>query len=106
MDEQPRLDKNIWKKKEIPVGNTRPGELFTFFTGIILTAETEREHKGTSFAANIKVQKMVHPEAKNISAGTNMPQTFLTTLRIWQLTIAGNFIGNSSSEGSDFINKE
>lgn len=42
------------EKNEIPVGNTRAGELFIFFTGIILTAETEREHKETSFTANIK----------------------------------------------------
>lgn len=54
-------------EKKIPVGNTRPGEFFTVFTGIILTAETERVHKGTSFTANIKVQKTVRPDGKNIS---------------------------------------
>lgn len=42
-------------EKKIPVGSIRSGELFTFFTGIILTAEIERAHKGTSMAANTKV---------------------------------------------------
>lgn len=39
---------------EIPGGNTRPEELFTVFTGIILTAETERARKGSAVAENTK----------------------------------------------------
>lgn len=48
----------IKKKKptqgEVPGGNTRPEELFTVFTGIILTAEIERARKGSAVAANTK----------------------------------------------------
>lgn len=39
---------------EVPGGSTRPEELFTVFTGIILTAETERARKGSAAAANTK----------------------------------------------------
>lgn len=49
----------IKKKKkptqgEIPGGSTRPEELFTVFTGIILTAEIERARKGLAVAENTK----------------------------------------------------
>lgn len=39
---------------EIPGGSTRPEELFTVFTGIILTAEIERARKGSAVAENTK----------------------------------------------------
>jgi len=65
-------------------GSTRPEELFTVFTGIILTAEIERARKGSAVALSGPLLPGANPLTTALEAPTSHSELMMVTGQVFR----------------------